>query len=178
MKWNEKFKSEKWNISCHINTQGCHNHQQFQPSSVKCWVLRAFRKNTCYLRASQSLSCAQLFVNPWTVACQAPLSKGFSRQEHWNGLPFPSPTCYLIVISLQPVPMVSPKGAQNVKNTGYWPQDNWEEYERNDFSKLRLLHLPLHGKGLNSLTWDIWFSLINNNLLMLSLPALCCKTFI
>jgi len=27
---------------------------------------------------------------PWTVACQAPLSMGFSRQEYWNGLPFPS----------------------------------------------------------------------------------------
>ena len=27
----------------------------------------------------------------WTVACQAPLSMGFSRQEHWSGLPFPSP---------------------------------------------------------------------------------------
>ena len=29
--------------------------------------------------------------NPRTVACQAPLSRGFSRQEHWNGLPFSSP---------------------------------------------------------------------------------------
>ena len=28
---------------------------------------------------------------PWTVACQIPLSKGFSRQEYWSGLPFPSP---------------------------------------------------------------------------------------
>ena len=28
---------------------------------------------------------------PWTVAHQAPLSMGFSRQEYWNGLPFPSP---------------------------------------------------------------------------------------
>ena len=27
----------------------------------------------------------------WTVACQAPLSMEFSRQEHWSGLPFPSP---------------------------------------------------------------------------------------
>ena len=27
----------------------------------------------------------------WTVACQAPLSKGFPRQEYWSGLPFPSP---------------------------------------------------------------------------------------
>ena len=30
-------------------------------------------------------------ATPWTVACQAPLSMGFSRQEYWNGLPFPSP---------------------------------------------------------------------------------------
>ena len=28
---------------------------------------------------------------PWTVACQAPLSMGFSRQEYWSELPFPSP---------------------------------------------------------------------------------------
>ena len=30
-------------------------------------------------------------ATPWTVACQAPLAMGFSRQEYWNGLPFPSP---------------------------------------------------------------------------------------
>ena len=29
-------------------------------------------------------------VTPWTVACQAPLSMGFSRQEYWSELPFPS----------------------------------------------------------------------------------------
>ena len=28
---------------------------------------------------------------PWTVACQAPLSMEYSRQEHWSGSPFPSP---------------------------------------------------------------------------------------
>ena len=33
----------------------------------------------------------QLFEGLWTVACQAPLSIGFSRQEYWSGLPFPSP---------------------------------------------------------------------------------------
>ena len=32
----------------------------------------------------------QLFVTPGTVALQAPLSMGFTRQEHWSGLPFPS----------------------------------------------------------------------------------------
>ena len=31
-----------------------------------------------------------LFETMWTVACQAPLSMGFSRQKHWSGLPFPT----------------------------------------------------------------------------------------
>ena len=39
----------------------------------------------------KSLSCVRLFATPWTVAYQAPLSMGYSRQEYWNGLPFPSP---------------------------------------------------------------------------------------
>ena len=39
----------------------------------------------------KSLSCVQLFATPWTAANQAPPSMGFSRQEYWSGLPFPSP---------------------------------------------------------------------------------------
>ena len=35
----------------------------------------------------------QLCATPYTAAHQAPLSLGFSRQEHWSGLPFPSPMC-------------------------------------------------------------------------------------
>ena len=37
------------------------------------------------------LSGVRLFVTPWIVAYQAPLSMVFSRQEYWHGLPFPSP---------------------------------------------------------------------------------------
>ena len=37
------------------------------------------------------LSCVWLFVTPWTVARQSPLSMGFSRQEYWSGFPFPPP---------------------------------------------------------------------------------------
>ena len=33
----------------------------------------------------------QTLATPWTVACQAPLPMGFSRQEYWSGLPFSSP---------------------------------------------------------------------------------------
>ena len=39
---------------------------------------------------AQLLSRVQLFVTPWILACQAPLSMGFSRSEYWSGLPFPS----------------------------------------------------------------------------------------
>ena len=39
----------------------------------------------------KSLSCFWIFVTPWSVVYQAPLSMGFSRQEYWSGLPFPSP---------------------------------------------------------------------------------------
>ena len=37
---------------------------------------------------ARSLSCVWLFLTPWTVAGQAPLSMGFSRHEYWSGLPF------------------------------------------------------------------------------------------
>ena len=37
------------------------------------------------------LSHVQLFVTPWTVACQAPLSMEFSRQEYWSEFPLPPP---------------------------------------------------------------------------------------
>jgi len=37
------------------------------------------------------LSHVRLFATPWTIAYQAPLSLGFSRQEYWSGLSFPSP---------------------------------------------------------------------------------------
>ena len=39
----------------------------------------------------KSLSRVRLFATPWTVAYQAPPSMGFSWQQYWSGLPFPSP---------------------------------------------------------------------------------------
>ena len=44
-----------------------------------------------FILCAQTLSCIQLFVTPWAVAHQAPLSMGFSRQEYWSGLSFLSP---------------------------------------------------------------------------------------
>ena len=49
--------------------------------------------NSCFEHRGGGLvakSCSTLVI-PWTVACQAPLSIGFSRQGYWSELPFPSP---------------------------------------------------------------------------------------
>ena len=40
---------------------------------------------------AKSLSCVWLIVTRWNIALQAPVSRGFSRQEYWSGLPRPSP---------------------------------------------------------------------------------------
>ena len=50
------------------------------------WGGQALYYKTCVC----VLGHVQFFVNLWTVAYQAPLSMGFSRQEYWSGLPFPS----------------------------------------------------------------------------------------
>jgi len=42
----------------------------------------------------KSLSRVRLLATPWTAACQAPPSMGFSRQEYWSGVPLPSPVLY------------------------------------------------------------------------------------
>ena len=55
------------------------------PLSVLVVCINMVRMMTACLGA-QLLSCAQLFSTPWTVARQAPLSMGFSRQEYWSGL--------------------------------------------------------------------------------------------
>ena len=45
----------------------------------------------CLCAVSTVFSASGLFVAPWTVACQSPLSIEFSRQEYWSGLPCSPP---------------------------------------------------------------------------------------
>ena len=45
----------------------------------------------CVHMCTCALSRVKLFVTPWTVAQQVPLPMGFSRQDYWSQLPFPSP---------------------------------------------------------------------------------------
>ena len=65
---------------------------------------------THYCECLYRLSCVQLFVTPWTVALQAPLSMGFPRQEYWSGFPFPSPGD-LLNPGIKPTSLASPAPA-------------------------------------------------------------------
>ena len=60
------------------STNSSYNKQQFFPKLSEIIL-------------SGMLSCVWLFVTPWTIICQAPLSMECSRQEYWSGLPFPTP---------------------------------------------------------------------------------------
>ena len=59
-------------------------------------------ENSCLL-----CRCIRLFVTLWTVACQAPLSMGFSRQEYWGGLPCP-PAGDLPDLGVEPPSLMGP----------------------------------------------------------------------
>ena len=58
---------------------------------IYCLYYKTEKQTFMKVRLSQFLSLVQLFVAPWTVGCQAPLSMGFPRQEYWRGVPFPTP---------------------------------------------------------------------------------------
>ena len=70
-------------------TKGRHARQDWSEDWIL--LLAYVRVCVCVCVCTQSLSCVWLFVTPWTVAHHVPLSVGFSRQEHWSGLPFPPP---------------------------------------------------------------------------------------
>ena len=87
-------KSEGWIPAIPVQGRGCalgywsqtpsrvHSH-----SSDTSWVTLG----KCVCVRAQLLSHAWLFATLWLVACQVPLSMGFSRQEYWSRLPFPIP---------------------------------------------------------------------------------------
>ena len=139
------------------------------------------------LLCAQLLSQLQLFATPWTVAHQAPLSTGFSRQKYWSGLPFPSPG-YLPDPGIEPTSLVSPALAgrffitepSGKPNRQYWL--SWEvELERQVIvnAETYMLQSPYWVKGRHwqgshqhgetrefALIWDLGtkkFALVKNS---------------
>ena len=92
------FPGENTGVGCHFLLQGIFPTQGSNPCLLH-WQADSLPLN--HLRIlyycmkvkvkMKSLSHAQLFATLWAVAYQAPPSMGFSRQEYWSGLPFPSP---------------------------------------------------------------------------------------
>ena len=77
---------------------------------MKVWVIYSIAVSyytTVCARVLTHFSHVQLFVTLWTVAHQAPLSMGFSRQECWNGLPCPPPGD-LPDLGTEPTSLMSP----------------------------------------------------------------------
>ena len=73
-----------------------HGRQQEVINSISCLLCPKCTETEYFLNFSLCIftyacCCVRLFATPWTVAHQALLSMGFSRQEYWSGLPFPSP---------------------------------------------------------------------------------------
>jgi len=64
------------------------------------WVSISFSNAWKWKVKVKSLSCVWPSATPWTAAFQAPPSMGFSRQEYWSGLPFPSPLRLYIYLNL------------------------------------------------------------------------------
>ena len=62
------------------------------PARTVEWVAISF--SNAWKWKVKLISRVRLFVTPWTIAHQAPLSMGFSRQVYWSGLPFPSLLSY------------------------------------------------------------------------------------
>ena len=63
-------------------------------------------------------SCPTL-ATPWTVAHQASLSMGFSRQEYWSGLPFPSP-CEVVMVKETQILIFQHEKSVRMKNMKNW----------------------------------------------------------
>ena len=61
------------------------------------WVAISFSNAWKWKVEVKSLSCVRLFTTPWTVAHQAPVSMGFSRQEYWSGVPLHSSSAHCLI---------------------------------------------------------------------------------
>ena len=97
------------------------SHLQSFPVSASFQMSQLFTSGGQSIGTSASASSGGLddklcltLATPWTIARQAPLSMGFSRQEYWSGLPFPSPIyLYIYKSSLEWMPTLFLSGCSS-----------------------------------------------------------------
>ena len=112
--WKEECRNCQFSQTLGMELAQCHlHHTPFDFYWMIVALQRCVRfcptaKGISYMRTcAQCFSCVQLFVTLWTVACQAPLSMGFSRQVYWSGLPCPPPED-LPHLGMEPTSLMSP----------------------------------------------------------------------
>ena len=147
-----------------------------EPRSLLCPALagRFFTTNATWKAQSYyvcvKLLCrVQLFATLWTVTQQAPLSTGFSRQEYWSGLPFPSPedlpnpgietgSPALQVDALASEPPGKPKRCWH-SHTGGQTQAAWVKTRNPNGMHLYVYACKLHPNG-QAIKFTKWFNIM------------------
>jgi len=134
--------------------------------------------------------CCTLFIHYthtwWLVQMELRMEAECLPSNHQTSRPAPAKpltsTSHLPTFHLPtPIP-ASPTSCPDIvlwwnsgwEGTGYW-SSIVKVHKKGMISVSPDLHLPIHRNALNSLTWEVWFSLTNNNLLMSWLPCLCFK---
>ena len=119
------LKKKKNNISgttCLACRHTIHHTQCAGPGRVHMQLLDQYYPPACML---SHFSHAQLFATPRTVACKAPLSMGFSRQEYWSGLPCP-PIGDLPDPAMEPTSPVAAALQMNSLSPSHWGRPKLE----------------------------------------------------
>ena len=80
-----------WSLSLRATREFPHFSINLKLFHKWCYHFKQIHRCSYVCRKVKSLSCVQLFTTPWTVALQAPPSRGVPKQGYWSGLPFPSP---------------------------------------------------------------------------------------
>ena len=91
------------------------------------------------------LSCVRPFATPWAIVLQAPLSKEFSRQEYWSGLPFPTPGDL-------PDPRIKP----HLLHLLYWQENSLQPLIKTDFSPVSWKKKTTTCSNQLDNNWIIW----------------------
>ena len=82
---------KKWGVRAGTPGKPVTCNSEQMPNYRRCWSVHYWLLNHPPKGSGLVAKSCPTLATPWTVACQAPLSMGFSTQEYWNGLPFPSP---------------------------------------------------------------------------------------
>ena len=79
-------------LHTHFHSSFIHHSREVEAAQMSIRWMNGYKMSYVHILPLLSrFSSVRLCVTPWTAAYQASLSMGFSRQEHWSGLPFPSP---------------------------------------------------------------------------------------